>query len=596
MPLIHTVRRFVTFSIVLSVAVTTGLYAQTSSGAKKPARKSASAAHPLTQADVQRLWAMGDDTLLANQIRLKDVGFDVEEDWLLNQLPKATGVPPGKMPNSAALLKTKIQPAPDIDAVSAAAAALLDQIKAAAQQRNSAALEPLLHPDLFQEKGKVYDLFDVANYRGHTLGRFGAEPNRQVSVQFFELTTSNVERIYYVYFSQLRGGKLVMRDVKSGPEQDARFLHDEEVLAQDKLKLMFRALNDGDETGLKTLCTDGLYEAIKAWGGDKHPGDRLTRGRNLSQVTFKTSIQEQKAIRVVARISYPLANNKVVAFDVDFERIGNDLKIVRVRDTDNRVIVFDPNIDNYLNRRYALPDTPAVSDVATTEQEVFFSSGQLQQKAIQALQDHNAQHLKDLAQTLVDSDPTGGIGYGLLAGANEILGNFDDANRNAGLALQHSGTVYYVVERHSATQNQPFTPVILAISKNKIDYIPATGLGAPEQIDVSSIKEDKIDMNHNKFNPLKSDRPFATLVFVAADGKKKTYNFAAYGTQCQPGPNLQPVADPSGTCGLGGGSAMQNTTFNPFGKGSSALPMYVPITWQRDLSEVLRAIDIARGK
>ena len=143
------------------------------------------------------------------------------------------------MPNSAALLKSMIEES-DVAGVSAAAPALLDKVKDAAQKRNVNDLTPLLHPELLKTKAKVYDLFDNTNYRAHSLGRYSSEANQEVSVQFFQLTTSGVERIHYVYFSTLHG-KVVVRDVRSGPEEAQRFLRDEQALAESKLQLMFRA-------------------------------------------------------------------------------------------------------------------------------------------------------------------------------------------------------------------------------------------------------------------------------------------------------------------------------------------------------------------
>lgn len=258
--------RIATCAVAICLAAGVPSLAQSTAAPKSAVRKTASAGqHGLTQADVQKMWAVKNDTLLMNQIHLKGLAFEPEEDWLSNQLPKLTGVKLSDMPRSAAELKIHIQAGPEVDVVSAAAPALLDKVKEAAQKRSAADLEPLLHPELAKDKAKVYDLFDVANYRGHSLGRYAAEPNRQVSVQFFQLTTSQVERVHYVYFSMLRG-KVVVRDVKSGPEEAERFLRDEEQLAQSKLQLMFRALNDGDEAGVKMLCTDGLYQSIKDWG------------------------------------------------------------------------------------------------------------------------------------------------------------------------------------------------------------------------------------------------------------------------------------------------------------------------------------------
>jgi hypothetical protein len=545
----------------------------------------------MTKQDLEKIWKPQDDMLLVNQMRLRGLAFVPEEDWVLNQLPKETGVPLSALPNAAAALKVLIEPAPQLELVTTEAPGLLNHIKAAAQQRDTKQLAELLHPELADDTAKVYDLFDVSNYKAHTLGTFAREPNREVSVQFFQLTASGVEKVHYVYFSNLHG-HIVLRDVKSGPQEAERFMRDEEELARNKLQLMFRALNDGDDAGVKLLCTEGLYNNIKDWGGDQHPGDRLTRGRRLDQVTVTTSVPlDQKSVRVVARISYPLTPAKKVEFDADFERVGNDLKIVRVRDVDNKYIVFDPNSENYLNRRYGLPDGPVITEdnVPMTEQDVFISIQKLTGRIPRVLADHNPQKIKDLAQTFIDSNPTGGVGYGLRAAADQLLEKFDDEEKDATRALELSGTVYMAVERHAAWANETFTPVVLGISKSKIDYTPGPGRGMPEVIDIRTVKV-KFDTG-SKFKVLSSSRPFISLEFRGADGKRKTYNFAALGTSCMKDNKLVQV--PGGSiCGASSGAA-GGPSIPIFDPSAKSLPVYVPQTWQENLTAVLRTIQEA---
>ncbi|HEX4229495.1 MAG TPA: hypothetical protein VHZ07_12560 [Bryobacteraceae bacterium] len=545
----------------------------------------------MSKQDVEKIWKPQDDMLLVNQLKLRGLAFVPEEDWVMNQLPKDTGVPLSALPDAAAALKLLIEPAPQLELVTSEAPDLLNRIKAAAQQRDTKQLDELLHPELADDKAKVYDLFDVSNYKAHTLGTFAREQNREVSVQFFQLTASGVEKVHYVYFSNLHG-HIVMRDVKSGPQEAERFMRDEEELARNKLQLMFRALNDGDDAGVKLLCTEGLYNNIKEWGGDQHPGDRLTRGRRLDQVTVTTSVPlDQKSVRVVARISYPLTPAKKVEFDADFERVGNDLKIVRVRDVDNKYIVFDPNSENYLNRRYGLPDGPVITkeNVPMTEQDVFISIEDLKGRIPRVLADHNSQKIKDLAQTFIDSNPTGGVGYGLRVAADQLLGKYDDEEKDATRALELNGTVYMAVERHAAWANETFTPVVLGISKSKIDYTPAPGRGMPEVIDIRTVKV-KFDTG-SKFKILSSSRPFMSLEFRGVDGKRKTYNLAAFGTSCTGDKKLVPVAGGS-ICGATSGPS-GGTSIPIFDPNTKSLPVYVPEAWQQDLTAVLRTIQEA---
>jgi hypothetical protein len=501
------------------------------------------------------------------------------------------------MPKTSAVLLAYIPLELDVASVAAAAAELLAKIKDAAQKRDVHQLNELLYPELAKDKSKVYDLFDPANYRAHTLGRYASESNGEVSVQFFELTPSQVERVHYAYFSAYHG-KIVLRDVKSGPEEAERFLRDEEALAQGKIQLMFHALNDGDDAALKALCSAGLYQSIKAWGGDKHPGDRLLRGRTLDQVSVKTLVPlDQKSVRIVADISYTVATNKKLEFEADFERFGNDLKIVSLRDSDNKFIAFDPDMDNYLNRRYNLPDVPLLNgaEMAMTERAAFFPLSQLRQASIRALEDHNPQKINEIAQALIDSDPGGGEGFGLRAGADQLLGNYEDAEKDADRALANGGTVYLLAQRHGVSETQPFTPVILGISASKIFYWPARGQGQPAEIGLSSLERVTLDSGRLMIG---RTRPFLSVSFTANDGKKLTYNFAAVGTACpgpgQPGPNLIQV--PAGQiCGVQSPDS-GGTVIGIMDDARPGIPLLVPRDWQKDLTLILRTIQDARNK
>jgi hypothetical protein len=273
------------------------------------------------------------------------------------------------------------------------------------------------------------------------------------------------------------------------------------------------------------------------------------------------------------------------------------LKIVRVRDTDNKLIVFDPDVENYLNRRFGIPDGPKldIASAAMTEQDVFLSLSQLRDKSMRVLEDHNAARIKELAQTFIDSDPSGGEGFGLRAGADQLLGNYEDAQKDADRALLHGGTVYLVAQRHGAWSNEPFTPVVLGISRKKLQYIPGPGRGSPEEIDLSSAK---VKFDTGKMF-LKSNRPFLSLSFKGSDGKSKTYNFAALGTACpgsaRPSPNLVPVPG-GGVCGSETSTVPNGKTIPLFDPNAREMPLYVPAHWQQDLTTVLRTIEEARNQ
>ena len=550
---------------------------------------------PLTQADVQKLWTAKDDALLTNEITLRGLAFLPSGYWLDVELPGATSIAAPNLPGAAAALHHLIPTPPDLDEVAAKAPALLDSLKAAAQKHDETAMQPLVNPSLMANKAVIYDLFDPTNFRASTLGKPAMDEHGDVGLAYFELTTSNVEKLYYLLLGQQKGN-LVVLDLMTGPSVANMYLHDEQTLANTKLETMFRALDDGDQSGLQQLCTPGLYKAIEDWGGKRHPGDRLSNGHQFSQVTAQSSIaMDQKSIRVVTRISYPLTSSDVLTFFIDFERIGNELKIVRLRDSDNKAIVYDPNIDNYLNERYGLPDAPVPDprDVAMTEQIPFLNADDLRAKALRVLQYHDVQQIESIAR-FVGSDATSGEGYGLRAAADLLEGKYEDADKDAARALELNGTVYFVVERNQFMTATPFTAVVLGISKSKIEYLPAPGLGSRETIELSSVQ--KVEFEKGKglgsMVRLSDARPFLKLEFKGSDGKKKTYNFADFGTKC-PNDNVRPQVN--NLIEVPGDVVCGTTSPNGTVAAAQGIPLLAPPTWHEDLTVVLQTVNQARG-
>ncbi len=548
---------------------------------------------PLTKTDIEKLWAQQNAELMSNEIRLRGLAFEPEEDWLA-ALTKGN---PGPMAAAVSDLQKLIPPAPEPDAVAAQAPEILTRLKAAAQARNEDALKQVIHPELLASKVRVYDLFDTSNYRDHALGRFSPTTFRRVGVQFFQLTTSQVERLHYVLFSTSHG-KIVVRDIITGPQVAELFLKDEKELALSKLDLVFRAMNDGDQSGLKNLCTPGLYESIQELAG----GARLTRGKRLTRQNALTASAplDQKSIRPVVRVGVPTNSGKRIDFDVDFERVNNDLKVVRLRDTQNRVIAWDPDIDNYLNRRFNLPDGPKIVDPpqGKTDFLQFQPLSYIKQMAANAMYDGNVQKLNELAEEVLESEPDRGDGYGLRAGAKQMQGKYEEAESDALLALTRGGTVYLPVLRHKAFNSKEFWPVALGISASGIQYLPSQGGGSAstEQIDVGSIEKSAIETG----NRFKKPRPFLNLEF-RRDGKKETYNFAATGTTC-PGGGLQ-RPNRADLINFEGQSVCASTNPNQkagpipgLNLGSATGPMLVPREWQRSLMVVVRSIEEARKR
>ena len=561
-----------------------------------------------------------------NELNLRKLAFEPEEAWVA-ELPKLTSVDRASMPLAAAALDKLIPPAPSVDGVTSEAPGLLAKIKDAAQKRNDKELEPLVHPDLFANKARVYDLFDITNYRNHALGRTSPAENRRVGVQFFQLTTSQVEKLHYLMFSTYKGN-VVLRDVVTGPDVAALFLHDEEQLALSKLNLVFRALNDGDDSGLKNLCTPGLYAGLKELGGNTL---LVGQYKDLSQIkTIASASLDQKSVRVVVRVSSASPKGKKLEYDVDFERVDKDLKVVRVRDLQGGVIAWDPDIDNYLNRRYDIPDGPKVTSVK--ESDAVYSLAKLRTFATRALENRDAAKLAEYAQEFLDRVPNGGQGEGVRAAAEFIQGKYDDAAKDAKLAIDRGGTAYFVVARHNAVMTPgaaQFSPVVLGVSKGKVEYFLPNGQGvASEQIPAASISQVQIETkatfgvtNGLKINTNAKPRPF--LNFAFNNGGKKEYNFAAFGTACPTDaksgrndlgpyaggsvcPAPQAAAHPQQTSkkggfgipgslggAIGGGLAGMKDYMNS--GAVTTVPMQVPQAWQQELKVVMDAIVQAKS-
>ncbi|HEY1807296.1 MAG TPA: hypothetical protein VGG42_01985 [Acidobacteriaceae bacterium] len=587
---IRQVGRTIIMGLLASGLLTGTASAQSHAHARSSGSRTGARRRPLTPADVQKLWAGGDDTFFANEIRLRGLTFTPSGEWIDVDLPKLTGVPPSQVPNAVAALRKLVPPPPSLDTVSQEAPPLINNLKSAAQSHSEVALTPLVDSTLMANKASIYDMFDPANFRAFTLGAPKESEHGDVGLPFFELTNSNVEKLYYIYFTQNKS-RLVVQDIVTGDNVAQLYMHDEQILAQNELQTMFRALNDGDPAGLKAICTSGLYQAIETWGGDRHPGDRLTRGRTLTQVSVQTSVPlDQKSIRVVSKVSYPLTATTNIAFFVDFERVGNELKIVRIRDDQNKVVVFDPNMDNYLNRRYSLPDAPALTenDVAMSDEDVYQSMDQIRAKALRALEYQDQQKVSEMARLLVESDPTGPEGYGVRAAADLMQHKYEDADRDAHKALELKGTVYFVLERHATFSNTPLRPVVLGISSSTIDYLPSPGMGDPEKIPMGSVKSAKFAGGKGLAGVMVFTQagPFLKLQFKDPEGKKnEDFDFADFGTHCpsasaRENPSEMMDAPSNGTCGTG-----------QYAGRPVDVPYRTPQAWHEDLSVVSELIE-----
>lgn len=550
---------------------------------KGAAQKAPAKRPPLTKADVQKLWAQKEQDLLLNEIRLRGLEFEPDDAWV-ESLPN-----PSDQPLAIAELRKRVPPAPEVDAVATQAPDLLAKIRDAAQKRNEQALLPLIHPDLVNDKARLYDLFDPGNYRSHSLGKVSAMDHRRVGVQFFQLTTSQVERLHYIVFASYRGN-LVVRDVITGEPVAKLFLHDEEELGKSKLELVFRALNDGDANALTTLCTPGFLESLKKRAGDEG-GSILTRGQHISLdkvLKVPTVSLDQKSVRVVVRVTYPAASGPPLQYDIDFERIGNDLKVVRARDVMGGVIAWDPDIDNYLNRRYGLPDGPPVQNVAESDDPNFDNLSSLRERALRAITNRDAKKLKDCAEQFLQREPSSGEGYGMRASAQHMLGKQDEATADAQKAIEKGGTVYFDVVQYSNSITHNFSPIILAVSKGKIELRPAMG-GPGEVLSPTSVATSFEKPARGGLSAFKQllDQPGPFLKLDVARQKNKSFRLAAVGTTC---PDASTARNKNLEQYGGGGCGSEGATI----QAAKPVSILVPHDWFQDLKTIQDAVEYAK--
>jgi hypothetical protein len=243
---------------------------------------------------------------------------------------------------------------------------------------------------------------------------------------------------------------------------------------------------------------------------------------------------------------------------------------------------------------------------------------------MRAIESREAPKLKEYAMEFLAREPNGGDGYGIRAAAEQALGSYDDAAKDAALAIERGGTAYFVLLRHKSamtsrdvtvTGNQ-FSPVILGISKTKIEYHPFTqDGGSTEEIPIASIQQSQIEKT---YHGMSKPRPFLDLNFN--NGGKRDYNFAAFGTTCpgdtpataRPPAGLEPFPGTS-VCPAPanqqqqqqpqrkrkisiGGIGLPDSVKLPTGKNNNnqTVPMIVPHAWEQDLKVVADAINQAR--
>ena len=548
---------------------------------------------PLSMTDVEGFWAKRAQSLFLNELKLRKLAFDPEEDWI-NGLAAKTGVQPSEIPAMAAALIGLVAPAPPLDEVERQAPEILTRVRTAVTQRDEKALESLLHRELLANRDRVVKLFDPANYQSHQLGKFAAQPSRRVGVQLFRLTTGQVEIFYYVLFATSQG-TLKVRDVLTGPEIAAQFLEVEQRLAVEKLRTAFRGLFvERDEREFRGICTPAFYEHLRERGAaDLEGGASVPNPRTFDAIKLTPSVPlEQKSVRVVVRVSYPTRSGKQLEFDVEFERLDPNLRIVRLRDTSGGWIAWDAQLENYLNKRYALDAGPPIDPLMVPETELleFLGREQLIRRGVSGVEDRNVALVAEIARVMADRDPQEGRGAGMRAGAAFIAQRYEEAEREGLRAIERGAPAYVVVSRHKTgvvSTSRQFFPIVLAISKDRIRYQPVKSVGTgelPEEIPTSAIE--KVEME--KGNVLRPARPFLSFRFKAGKDSKN-YNFAAFGTRCSQdqvagGERRVPVGPHTGG----------NPCAPVLGDDQQRISTLVPEDYPENLTVVMRLIEAAR--
>jgi len=422
--------------------------------------------------------------------------------------------------------------APDVARVEREAPALLTQLGQAVRGSNDAEIARLVHPALNRQR--LHAVF--ASDGPQSLQKFApTERFNRVAVQFYRLS-GPVESLHQVQFALLdRGGQatLVVREIVPGEDL---FLKEEQAVAISKLRNLFRALNSKDPGALKDLATPGLYESVKdvpTMGGGPLTETSVAMTPGVSTV--------DNATRPFVRVGYLMGTNrKKLEFDVDFERIDGDLRVVRLRDVQGKYIAFDPDIFNYTKRRFGIADGPKLppDKVSWTEEPCFQSAALIQKFGSDALHANRSADLMELADCVADFIPA--MAYALRASAQQMQGNHAGALENGRRAIEAGGTAYFLVTHHIepiglAVADKIYQPVVIAVSRERIRYLflPGRPVGGRDELDIA-IPQVVAAYFDRRNVALGGPRPFLTFKFRdAADrNREKTFNFAPTSAHC----------------------------------------------------------------
>ncbi|HEU0121649.1 MAG TPA: hypothetical protein VFQ91_14065 [Bryobacteraceae bacterium] len=524
-----------------------------------------SQAKPLTLTEVADLLTTSPipDPQCTKMIAAAPLPLPPEEDWV-NALMRIRER--NQRPACYESLLARVPPGPEPDAVQKAAPAILEEIRALVQAGKKDELIPYLRPEIVRNDGSVLDvaaktypqigdffaLFESGRYQKHQLGRFIPIPGRKIGVPVYVLTNDIVENFYFVVFTQ-RDNKVIVRQVMKGRDMAEFALTAEKNWASDKIRDLFRDLNQGSLSTAKAISTPGLFADIEKIGGWK----RFKRDQRLDveKINIATSVPlDGKSVRVVARVAFPVREGQM-NFDIDFERMGAELRAVRARDTEGRDISADKEVDCFIAKRYGAATQCVEYKLTSTENPWFWSVERLvdySRRAVEMAKPDQIEIYSRELKTILDTDDLRGQPLGLDATAKFLRGDYNNFYQLAKDAIEKNGEVYIpLVRRYSADMaaGNAMRPIILGLSVKGVRYIPSYEDRRQEQIMLapSSIKSMRVF----------GDRPAVEVELIGQE--EKDWRLFLPGTGCGtlgvppqsriPGQRLVVVAK-SNPCGL----------------------------------------------
>ncbi len=536
MPLFTGNARRTTATLFLSIVVALASLATLSAQAKR----AAPAKTPLTRQELVKLMTVLDPAAVVAQVNTRGLAFEpeIEDIGLLFEQSKQ---PPSKFPALVVALKKLVPPpvAPD------QAQPMIEAILNTLSKGQPASLDVLsaLHPQLLEDKGKVMSVFDPQRYRKHTVGKARLIPgSSRVAAALFVFTSDGVEKLHFAQFAPTKDGKLLLRDLSESNANDATaHLAAELDLAQTRLREIYRADFDNVSQVAGNVMTPALLKSLADIGGWR----RIVRGQRIPQESLKIeplATIDQKSIRPVLKVTHP-AGDRTVTYYADFERIGDDVRIVRLRDaTGGRDIAADPDLDLYLCRRYESSGCDPYR-INPTEMEDYAPLSRLQSMAEAAIQDFQGERLKKIAEEMrvsfIGDENPQGLAY--LASATFLEMKYPEAEQMAAQAIAKGATVYFpMLHLFLPKIGDPwFGRVMFGISSKGLEYVPSADVTQYPRYTVPWSDVDKVVAGSKiGFGFMKKVYPFLGFQVAIPNPEnpskmeKENWNFGVFPTAC----------------------------------------------------------------